>query len=185
MGESICGIYKITNDINNKCYIGQSKNIKRRFSEHKSEGYRKTHITKRLYKAIAKYGIENFSFEIIEICNTIKLDEREKFWIDYFGSYGNGYNDTLGGQGKHNCIHCMPKDFYVCITDTDKLIDYYCTDSSGNIYDKFDYNSPFDETVDNMSIEEIHNEYAGYETLTNDFSDGYDNFESWAECNLI
>ena len=57
MGESICGIYKITNDINNKCYIGQSKNIKRRFSEHKSEGYRKTHITKRLYKAIAKYGI--------------------------------------------------------------------------------------------------------------------------------
>ena len=81
MEESICGIYKITNNINNKCYIGQSKNIKRRFSEHKSEKYRKIHITKRLYRAITKHGIENFSFEIIEICNTIKLDERENFGL--------------------------------------------------------------------------------------------------------
>ena len=57
-------IYKITNLINGKCYIGQTTDTKRRFSEHKAKGYGNER-NKVLYYAFDKYGIENFSFEII------------------------------------------------------------------------------------------------------------------------
>lgn len=53
-----------------------------------------------LYKAIRKYGIENFNFDIIEECSADELNEREKYWISYYNSYGeNGYNLTPGGDG--------------------------------------------------------------------------------------
>ena len=58
-------IYKITNQLNNKCYIGQTTDYKRRFQEHKNLGYG-VEENKLLYYAIKKYGIENFSFEVIE-----------------------------------------------------------------------------------------------------------------------
>lgn len=87
------GIYKITNLINNHIYIGQSINIERRFREHKN----KTSLI--VDKAIKKYGIENFLFEIIEECDSSILDEREKYWITFYDSYRMGYNCTYGGQG--------------------------------------------------------------------------------------
>lgn len=90
------GIYKIENKINGHIYIGQSVNIERRFQEHK--GYhRKNHPEKVLYKAFTKYGIDNFSFDIIEECSKELLDEREIYWISYFNSFHNGYNETAGG----------------------------------------------------------------------------------------
>ena len=67
--ERVVGIYKITNKINGKSYIGQSNNIIRRISEHKSESYRQHEINKVLYKAIEKYGVQNFDFDIIEECS--------------------------------------------------------------------------------------------------------------------
>jgi hypothetical protein len=51
-----------------------------------------------LYQAFNKYGIENFNFEEIEEIENSLLDEREKYWINYFDSYKNGYNSTLGGR---------------------------------------------------------------------------------------
>jgi len=51
-----------------------------------------------LYKAFNKYGIENFTFEEIEQVDNSILDEREKYWIEYYDSYFNGYNSTLGGR---------------------------------------------------------------------------------------
>lgn len=45
-----------------------------------------------------KYGIENFLCETIEEVSNDKLDEREKYWINYYDSYNNGYNSTLGGR---------------------------------------------------------------------------------------
>ena len=63
------GIYKIENLINGKVYIGQSNNIERRFSQHQSSYEQKRFLDKPLYKAFAKYGIENFSFTIIEECS--------------------------------------------------------------------------------------------------------------------
>jgi group I intron endonuclease len=63
------GIYKITNLINGKSYIGQSLHIERRFLQHKSPYERERYSNKPLYKAFEKYGIENFDFSIIEECS--------------------------------------------------------------------------------------------------------------------
>ena len=89
----ISGIYKITNKLNNKAYIGQSIDIERRFEEHKRD---KDNC--RIHLAIQKYGVDNFVFEIIEKCPPNKLDEREKFWIAYYKTFGHGYNATEGGN---------------------------------------------------------------------------------------
>ena len=51
-----------------------------------------------LYKAFNKYGLENFTFEEIEEVENSELDIREKYWINYYDSYNNGYNSTLGGK---------------------------------------------------------------------------------------
>ena len=102
--EIICGIYKIENLINNKCYIGQSVNIKRRWKDHKeaSKNIKNKNYDYPLYKAIRKYGLENFSFEILEKCSENLLNEKEKYWIKYFNSYNNGYNQNEGGNsGSH------------------------------------------------------------------------------------
>ena len=92
-------IYKIQNLINNHIYIGQTvKNYQKRFLQHKAN-YDKPYFSQlTLYKAFKKYGLENFSFEPIEEVDNDKLDEREKYWIEYYNSYKNGYNMTLGGR---------------------------------------------------------------------------------------
>lgn len=95
-----CGIYKITNLINNKVYIGQSIDIKQRWYNHLHHHQHLKDLP--LYRAFKKYGITNFTFNIIEECNVQDLDEREKYWIQYYNSYNNGYNMTTGGQGVHN-----------------------------------------------------------------------------------
>ena len=59
------GIYKITNKLNGKFYIGQSNDIERRFDEHKRQKNPKILVD----KAISKYGKENFLFEVLELCN--------------------------------------------------------------------------------------------------------------------
>ena len=89
-------IYKITNKINGKCYIGQTTDYKRRFQEHKSCGYGNEN-NKLLYYAFRKYGIDNFDFEVIEE-KTEKYNEKEKYWISYYDSFENGYNMTEGGE---------------------------------------------------------------------------------------
>jgi group I intron endonuclease len=92
-------IYKITNDINNRVYIGKTENsIEQRFKEHCREYKRERAEARPLYRAMNKYGIEHFHIEPIE--ETDKPEEREKYWIEYFNSYHDGYNATLGGDGK-------------------------------------------------------------------------------------
>lgn len=86
------GIYKITNNITKESYIGQSVNIEKRWSQH-----RKAKDNYAIHNAIQKYGIENFSFEIIELCDN--LIEREIYWISYYNTYLKGYNETPGGEG--------------------------------------------------------------------------------------
>lgn len=95
-------IYKITNKVNEKCYIGQtSDSIEHRWKGHLYDSQR----TKRdcynypLYRAFRKYGIENFSIEEIEKCNLENLDDREIYWISYFNSKKKGYNQLYGGSG--------------------------------------------------------------------------------------
>lgn len=96
------GIYKVTNKINNKSYIGQSKNIEQRWHTHKISPYNKnsTQYNTLFYKAIRKYGINNFSFEVLEECSIENLNEREIYWIAYYDTYNKnkGYNMTKGGE---------------------------------------------------------------------------------------
>lgn len=89
------GIYKITNKINGKIYVGQSNNIKRRFWEHQNRG---TASRIPVDAAIEKYGSENFQYDIIEECPVEKLNERETYWIKHFNSIENGYNLSEGGD---------------------------------------------------------------------------------------
>lgn len=93
------GIYKITNTINNKCYIGQSLNVEERWKEHICEGKILRRKTK-FYLALNKYGADAFKFEVLEECSLDQeiLDERERYWIEYYNSYKNGYNMTPGGR---------------------------------------------------------------------------------------
>lgn len=91
-------IYKITNNINGKCYIGKTeRTVEIRWFEHIRPSKRKLDLP--LYRAFSKYGIDNFSIEEIEECNDAILDEREIYWIDYFDAYNKGYNCTAGGEG--------------------------------------------------------------------------------------
>lgn len=90
-------IYKITNRVNGKVYIGQTRfTVEHRFKQH-IKNYNVEHRMQPLYMAFAKYGIENFTVETVEECSIEKLDEREIFWIAKYDSFKNGYNATLGG----------------------------------------------------------------------------------------
>jgi group I intron endonuclease len=91
------GIYKWTNLINNKIYIGQSVNIMARKAEHIKLSKNETY-TPNIAKALRKYGMENFSFEIIEECQIQDLDEKEDYWIKYYDSKNTGYNMLSVGE---------------------------------------------------------------------------------------
>lgn len=101
------GIYKITNLINNKIYIGQSIDCQRRWAEHKRAGQINPNSVKNkrdynlpIHCAIRKYGIKNFQFEVIEECERNVLDVKEQYWIGFYKSNLKdiGYNLTIGGQ---------------------------------------------------------------------------------------
>ena len=74
--------------------------IQERWAEHCRDYKRERCEQRPLYSAMNKYGIENFKIEEIEECSDQILNERECFWIEYYGSFKNGYNATLGGDGK-------------------------------------------------------------------------------------
>lgn len=89
------GIYKITNNKNNLAYVGQSNNIQRRFSEHRSKkGVRKDS----LHSAIQSEGVENFLFEVLEECALEDLNRRETYWIRFYDTVKTGYNFSYGGD---------------------------------------------------------------------------------------
>lgn len=94
------GIYKIENLINSKVYVGQSININNRWKEHKANLRNNNHQNKHLQNAWNKYGEENFNFEIIEECEENKLNEREQYWLDYYGGMDckNNYNKKEAGS---------------------------------------------------------------------------------------
>jgi group I intron endonuclease len=97
----MCGIYKITNKVDNMSYIGQSINIEERWKRHKSMAG-KSELP--LYRAFAKYGINNFSFEVLQECQQEQLNDLETYWIKCYDTYYNGYNCTMGGE---QCGHVV------------------------------------------------------------------------------
>lgn len=95
------GIYKITNQINGKSYIGQSINIDKRIKEHfwKATCEKDKSFNSILHIAIRKYGAEQFIWEVLEECSVDIIDEREKYYIEKYNTISpNGYNILSGGQ---------------------------------------------------------------------------------------
>jgi group I intron endonuclease len=91
-------IYKITNNINGKSYIGQTiRPLKRRWQEHCQNVER----CKVLHRAIVKYGKENFTIKEIDTADTSnELNDKEIYWIKYYSTLiPDGYNMTKGGGG--------------------------------------------------------------------------------------
>lgn len=97
------GIYKFTNKLNGKIYIGQSVNIIKRKWEHISAPSPYSYFD----SVLQKIGINNFDFEIVEQCPSELLNEKEKYWIKYYNccvldNKDGGYNLTRGGDNKQN-----------------------------------------------------------------------------------
>ena len=87
------GIYKITEIESSKCYVGQAVNIADRWKQHIKRGVgAETPTRNKLYPAMNAIGPENFTFEIVEVCERSRLDEREDFWQDYFKAKEFGYS---------------------------------------------------------------------------------------------
>lgn len=102
----MCGIYKIENLINGKIYIGKSVDIEKRFRTHINDSFNKNkpEYNHLIHKAIRKYKVENFSFDIIEECDENELNSREMYWIHIYDccvldGRNKGYNMTRGGEG--------------------------------------------------------------------------------------
>lgn len=132
-------IYKITNDINNKVYIGlTTQTIAIRWRKHLENAQ---YVDYHLYRTMRAYGVKHFYIEQIEEVKDELLPEREQHWIQLYDSYKNGYNMTVGGTGNRlyskekiynlwdkglsisqiaNEINCARSVVYECLLDYDK-----------------------------------------------------------------
>jgi group I intron endonuclease len=136
-------IYKITNLVNQKIYIGKTnyEHIQDRWYEHLKDFCKPTEEKRPLYKAMQKYGVKNFVIELIETVETDEIAcEREKFWIEYYRSYVgfpdcNGYNATLGGDGKS----------YISEQEKQEICQYYL--SIGQVKKTAQYFSHSEDTI--------------------------------------
>ena len=114
----IVGVYKITNNITGDFYVGSSNDVKRRWATHKCPSMWKKYPNIKLYKAMAKYGLGNFIFEVLE--ETADLHNREQYWIEqlkptYNDRYAKGYNIERCKETTRRCCkewHKANKEYY-------------------------------------------------------------------------
>lgn len=99
-------IYKVTNTINGKVYVGQTtRDVSSRWKNHISEArYPRQQDNSILHKAMRKYGENAFAVEELEQCDNDMLDDREQYWIQQYDSANVGYNISLGGKGYKKCL---------------------------------------------------------------------------------
>lgn len=95
----VSGIYKIENCVNGKVYIGQSEDVERRIKDHRRKLRDHKHYNQHLQRAVDKYGLENFKFDLLEECAVDDLNEKEINYIAQYRAYEDGYNSTVGGDG--------------------------------------------------------------------------------------
>ena len=128
-------VYKITNLINKKSYIGSSVCPERRWKEHinYSKNPNNPNYNYPLYKAIRKYGLENFSFEIIQtnFSSIEEMQEAEQYWIHYYNSVNEGYNQTYLTKPSEmtfeNCSESREKQKSRCakVDEKENIIEIY------------------------------------------------------------
>lgn len=99
------GIYCIENTVNGNKYVGQAINIEKRWNHHRQKLRNGTHCNIHLQRAWNSYGENAFNFYVLELCDKYSLNNREQYYIKSLGSYENGYNMTLGGEGTRGCFH--------------------------------------------------------------------------------
>ena len=92
-------IYKLTNNVNGKSYIGQSiRTLEERLYEHSKPSKGRCYA---IHHAFQKYGIGSFSADIVCECDTIEeLNEMEIYYIELYDTYNSGYNESCGGYGR-------------------------------------------------------------------------------------
>uniref|UniRef100_A0AB39C730 GIY-YIG nuclease family protein n=1 Tax=Bacillus phage KoopaTroopa TaxID=3234046 RepID=A0AB39C730_9CAUD len=119
-------IYKVTNVVNGKIYIGQTvQELWARKSGHKSHAL--TELKDNIFsRAIRKYGWDNFKWEIIDNANNKEeLNKKEIHWIGHYKSHGvNGYNETDGGEGTHGYIVKEETKNKISKTRLDRMDEY-------------------------------------------------------------
>ena len=97
--KEVCGIYKITNQKTGECYIGQAVDVRKRWFDHAKAGLGiDTPQGNKLYAAMQEYGLDNFSFELLEECGQADLDKKEKYFIELYQANITGYNSTGGNN---------------------------------------------------------------------------------------
>lgn len=98
--DKVCGIYKITDQLTKESYVGQSKDVSKRWSDHIKGGCGAIEVSNanQLYAAMRRDGIENFSFELLEACEPQDLDAKEKYFIDLYSADTLGLNSKRGNQ---------------------------------------------------------------------------------------
>lgn len=122
----MASIYVITNTINNKQYVGKTNfNVEKRFKEHLQDSFKNCSENRPLYKAIRKYGKENFSVEVLEECSIEESYEREIFWIKEKNTYLNGYNATIGGDGKTLYDYSQIAEKYMELKNLQDIAKYF------------------------------------------------------------
>ena len=95
----VSGIYKITNQLNGVCYIGQAVDVAKRWKDHAKCGLGiDAPASNKLYIAMQQDGLENFTWELLEKCTTNELNEKEKFYIELYQAKEYGYNSTKGNK---------------------------------------------------------------------------------------
>lgn len=92
------GIYKITHMENGKSYIGRSVDVKKRLTEHLKGAFGISTIAdQEIHRVMGRDGVDKFSYEVLEKVEKEKLNEREKYWIDFYQTQSYGYNQNKGG----------------------------------------------------------------------------------------
>ena len=122
-------IYQIVNDVNGKSYIGKTQfSIQKRFEEHCRDCRKRKNQKRPLYSAMNKYGIEHFHIHLIE--ETDNPEQREKYWIKKKDTFKNGYNATIGGDGKQYLDYNMLITAYKEIQNISEVAKKYHCDNS-------------------------------------------------------
>lgn len=126
-------IYKITNKVNGKSYIGQTRyTVEFRWRQHihkKDNTY--------FHNAIHKYGIQNFTVETLEECNYEDLNSKEIFYIAKYNTFNEGYNLTIGGDGNRRLLiddkYDEIKELYLSGFSSNKIATLYKVDKASII----------------------------------------------------
>lgn len=96
-----CGIYKLTNTVTGEGYVGQALDIYKRWNDHCKDGLgagtKAASAQVKLYGNIRKYGLSNFTFEVLEECPSADLNKKEKEYISLYDTFATGLNSTQGG----------------------------------------------------------------------------------------